>query len=151
MEKNTPLTSSRPYLFRAMHEWMSDSGETPLAVVDAAYPGVKVPEAHIQDGRIVLNVSWSATGNLVMDNEAVSFNARFGGVGHTVYLPIDSIVAIYGRESGQGMVFQQESDVEQVATDAPVAQQDQQPPPSDDGPGRPNSRPNGPPGLRLVK
>jgi stringent starvation protein B len=151
MEKNTPLTSSRPYLFRAMHEWMSDSGETPLAVVDAAYPGVKVPEAHIQDGRIVLNVSWSATGNLVMDNEAVSFNARFGGVGHTVYLPIDSIVAIYGRESGQGMVFQQENDAEQVATDAPVAQQDQQPPPSDDGPSSPNSRPNGPPGLRLVK
>lgn len=147
MEQNTPLTSSRPYLFRAMHEWMSDCGETPLVVVDVSCPGVKVPEAHIEDGRIVLNASWSATANLVMDNEAVSFNARFGGVGHTVYLPIDSIIAIYGRESGQGMVFQQESDAEQVATDTPIAQQDQQPSPSDDGP----SRPAGPPGLRLVK
>jgi stringent starvation protein B len=147
MSQKNPQTSSRPYLLRAMHEWMSDAGVTPLVVVDALFAGVQVPEGHVEDGRIVLNISWSATSNLVMDNEAVSFNARFGGVGHLIYLPIDSLTAIYARESGEGMVFQLQADGEEVvATDA-AAPQEQPSSSDDDGPGRPS----GPPGLRLVK
>ncbi|MGI9290963.1 MAG: ClpXP protease specificity-enhancing factor [Gammaproteobacteria bacterium] len=148
MNQESSQTSSRPYLLRAMHEWMSDGGNTPLVVVDASFPGVQVPEDFIEDGRIVLNISWSATENLVMDNEAVSFNARFGGVGQSVYLPVDSIIAVYARESGQGMVFQAEP--EAASADMPLANQDNKP--EDEPPSRPSpDRPKGPPGLRIVK
>ncbi len=147
-------------MIRAMHEWMSDKGETPLVVVDVSRSGVQVPAEHVKDGRIVLNVSWSATSELVMDNEAISFNARFGGVGQSVYLPIDAVVGIYARESGQGMVFQDEesadahtsahtsvTDSELGVGDAAQTGADSS---GDDSPDSDPRRPNGP-GLRLVK
>ena len=88
-----------------MHEWMSDNGHTPHLVVDASIEGVVVPEEHITDGRIVLNVSYSAAHGLQLDNDVVMFRARFGGQPYDVRAPISSVLGIYARETGQGMVF----------------------------------------------
>lgn len=103
--------SRRPYLLRAMHEWMSDAGFTPHVIVDVAWAGVEVPKAYVKDGKIVLNLSWSATQNLRLGNDCVEFNARFGGVSHAVRVPIGAVLGIYARETGEGMVFS-ESDPE---------------------------------------
>ena len=90
----------RPYLLRALHEWISDSGETPHIVVDAAAEGVTVPRQYVKDGKIVLNVSFSATQLLKLGNDFVSFEARFGGVGFAVMVPVRAILGIYARETG---------------------------------------------------
>jgi len=97
--------SRRPYLLRAMHEWMADCGFTPHVIVDARREGVSVPEAFVKDDRIVLNVSLSATQRLVLNNERVEFDARFGGVVHHVMVPVGAVLGIYARETGEGMVF----------------------------------------------
>lgn len=142
---DSPLSSTRPYLLRAMHEWMTDNNQTPLVVVDATGEGVVVPTEHVKDGKIVLNVAWSATRNLLMENEQITFQARFGGVPHAVTLPLAFVQGIYARESGQGMVFQDEpgsATASPVSTaDAASAQDDDAPPP----------RPSGGPTLRVVK
>lgn len=88
-----------------MHEWMLDNGFTPHIVVDAKREGVRVPEAHVKDGKIVLNVSPSATRALNLGNDAVSFEARFGGVSQQLFVPILAVLGIYARETGQGMIF----------------------------------------------
>ena len=88
-----------------MHEWMSDNGHTPHIVVDAGIDGVSVPEEHIKDGKIILNISDSAAHNLKISNSAVSFRARFGGVPYDVWVPILSVLGIYAKETGQGMIF----------------------------------------------
>ena len=95
----------RPYLLRALHEWITDSGETPHIVVDAAAENVTVPRQYVKDGKIVLNVSFSATQMLKLGNDFVSFEARFGGVGFAVLVPVRAILGIYARETGEGMVF----------------------------------------------
>ncbi|MFM7065811.1 MAG: ClpXP protease specificity-enhancing factor [Gammaproteobacteria bacterium] len=95
----------RPYLLRAMHEWITDSGLTPHLVVDAEAPGVQVPRAFVREGRIILNCSWTATHALRLGNEEVTFGARFGGVAHSVVLPIAAVLGIYANESGEGIVF----------------------------------------------
>ena len=105
-------TSRRPYLVRAMHEWMTDNGQTPHIVVDATLSGVEVPAGSVKDGRIVLNVSWQATQGLRLGNDLIEFSARFGGVPHAVRLPVAAVLGIYARETGQGLVFQDESDTE---------------------------------------
>jgi len=99
------LSSRRPYLLRAMHEWLTDNTQTPHLVVDAGVDGVQVPRQYVRDGKIVLNVSYEATSGLLMKNDWVSFGARFGGVAHEVRVPMRAILGIYSRESGQGMVF----------------------------------------------
>lgn len=104
----TSLTSARPYMLRAIHEWMTDNGETPLVIVDAGAPDVQVPPEHVNDEQIVLNISWSATQNLQLGNERLEFDARFGGVPQHVSLPVAAVRGIYARESGQGMMFQDE-------------------------------------------
>jgi stringent starvation protein B len=148
---DTDLSSTRPYLLRAMHEWMSDNGETPLVVVDARMPGVIVPAEHVADGRIVLNLAWAATRGLTLGNDEITFQARFGGVPHAVTLPLDAVLGIYARESGQGMVFQKDSGAEQIAAgesageDQPVNAAETE---GDDG--RPRPRPGGP-NLRVIK
>lgn len=91
-----------------MHEWMTDNGQTPHLVVDAALEGVEVPAAYVKDGRIILNVSWQATQGLKLGNEAIEFSARFGGVSHHVLIPAEAVLGIYARETGQGMLFQEE-------------------------------------------
>ena len=97
------MTSHRPYLLRALHEWIADNGLTPHLLVDATRPGVRVPTHAVKDGRIVLNIAERAVAHLQMDNDDVRFSARFGGVSHAVIVPIDAVVAIYARENGQGM------------------------------------------------
>lgn len=124
-----------------MHEWMLDNGFTPHIVVDAKREGVRVPEGHVKDGKIVLNVSPSATRALNLGNDVVSFEARFGGVSQQLVIPIPAVLGIYARESGQGMIF---------GEDDPPAPT----PPEDDG--SPASAPAPPttdrrPKLKVVK
>lgn len=95
----------RPYLLRALHEWICDSGLTPHLVVDAESPGVQVPRAFVRDGKIVLNCSWGATNGLRLGNDEVTFGARFGGVAQSVVLPIAAVLGIYANETGEGIVF----------------------------------------------
>jgi stringent starvation protein B len=99
------LKARRPYLLRALHEWISDSGETPHIVVDAEADGVTVPRQYVKDGKIILNVSFTATQALKLGNDCVSFEARFGGVSMAVQVPVRAILGIYARETGQGMIF----------------------------------------------
>jgi stringent starvation protein B len=101
------MLSTRPYFLRAIREWAEDNGLTPQLLVDASVEGVVVPEEHVKDGQILLNISTSAVMLQVMDNEKVSFSARFGGEPMDVYLPMDSILAIYARENGHGIYFQE--------------------------------------------
>jgi stringent starvation protein B len=88
-----------------MHDWMVDNGFTPHLVVDARRDGVEVPEEHVQDGKIVLNVSHSATKGLSLGNETVIFETRFGGVPRRLEIPVVAVLGIYARETGQGMIF----------------------------------------------
>lgn len=104
------MTSVKPYFVQALHEWITDNGLTPLVVVDAAYKGVRVPEHVIEEGKVVLNVSYDATQNLQMDDELLTVNARFSGVSHAIIIPMESISAIYARENGKGMMFDVEHD-----------------------------------------
>ncbi|HEY4210513.1 MAG TPA: ClpXP protease specificity-enhancing factor [Steroidobacteraceae bacterium] len=103
-----PLPSKRPYLLRAMHEWMTDCGHTPHVIVDAERAGSEVPRAYVKDGKIVLNLSNSATQRLKLGNDEVEFNARFAGVVHQVRFPISAVLGIYARETGEGMVFSEQ-------------------------------------------
>ena len=97
--------SSRPYLARALYQWLVDNDLTPYIVVDAEQPGVEVPRQFVQNGQIVLNLSPGAVRDLFMENEALGFSARFGGQPMRVMVPSSALVAIYARENGVGMVF----------------------------------------------
>jgi len=101
----TPVRSRRPYLLRAMHEWISDSNQTPHIVVDASIEGVEVPRQYVQGGKIILNVSSNATSMLSLGNEVVRFRARFGAATYDVSVPIVAVLGVYARETGQGMIF----------------------------------------------
>ncbi len=133
------MVASRPYLMRALHEWIVDSGCTPHLLVDADFPGLEVPDSACKDGQVVLNVSPSAVRDLVMDNMLVSFVARFGGVSRGVSVPVAAVKAIYARENGRGMVFPEEEGLEQ-ADSTPTGTESGG---DDDDPGRPR--------LRVVK
>ena len=134
------LSSRRPYLLRAMHEWMSDNNQTPHIVVDANVEGVVVPSQFVKDGRIVLNVSYSAASGIQIDNDNISFQARFGGTPMAVSIPMKAVLGIYGRESGEGMLFGDEDD---GAESSPEPDPD----PTPDGPGEPPRRSH----LKVVK
>ena len=123
------MTSSRPYLLRAVHEWIADNGLTPQIVVDAQHEQVRVPTAYVRDGKIVLNVSSTAVRGLRLGNEWVEFSARFGGAPFDVFVPIGAVLAIMARENGTGMSF-------------PDAGGDRPPPPP-----QPRRRPS----LKVVK
>ncbi len=141
------MTSSRPYLIRALHEWIVDNGHVPHLLVDATQPGVVVPEAFVRDGQIILNVGYTAVQGLQMDNEAVSFNARFSGQPMEVYVPIEAVKAIYDRENGRGMMFADEPGAaDGSAAGAPAAEADAE---SEDKPegGKEKGRPN----LKVIK
>lgn len=99
------MTSHRPYLLRALYEWIADNGMTPHLLVDATRTGVQVPLHAVKDGRIVLNVAERAVARLEMNNEAIRFSARFGGVSQAVSVPVSAVLAIYARETGQGMAL----------------------------------------------
>ncbi|HEX4023782.1 MAG TPA: ClpXP protease specificity-enhancing factor [Steroidobacteraceae bacterium] len=110
--------SRRPYLLRAMHEWIGDSGHTPHVIVDATQAGVEVPAAYVKDGKIVLNLSTTATQRLQLKNDAIQFDARFAGVVHHVRVPIQAVLGIYARETGEGMIFS-ETEPDAPAPDTP--------------------------------
>ena len=99
------MTSNRPYLLRALNEWICDNGMTPHLLVDAAGEGVQVPASAVKDGRVVLNIAPRAVTRLVLDNREVRFLARFGGVSESVVVPMPAVLAIYAQETGQGMML----------------------------------------------
>jgi len=101
------MTSTKPYLLRAIFEWAEDNNFTSQVLVNANAEGVEVPQAHVVDGQIVLNICSSAVQLHVMDNDCLSFSARFSGVEQDIFLPIESILAIFARENSQGIFFEE--------------------------------------------
>ncbi len=99
------MTSNRPYLLRALYEWINDNNLTPYILVDAQQPDVQVPASAIKDGKVVLNIAMRAVESLDLGNEALSFQARFSGVSQYLYVPVSAIIAIYAHETGQGMML----------------------------------------------
>jgi stringent starvation protein B len=133
--------STKPYLIRAIYDWCTDSGFTPYIAV-AVDETVRVPAEFVNNGEIVLNVSALATSRLLIDNEAISFQARFGGVSREVYVPMMQVIAIYARENGQGMAFEvpralsapAPRAVEPATEGAPAVEPPEPPKPSTDRP-----------------
>lgn len=152
-----PMTSHRPYLLRALYEWIADNGMTPHLLVDASRAGVQVPAQSVKDGRVVLNVAERAVSHLEMGNDAITFSARFGGVSHPVHVPVSAVLAIYARETGQGMALPDDNLSADEAGDEPeadvpavtLAAVPSDPDGDDDGPDRPSPRRSG--HLRVVK
>src|SRR5690625_3448505 len=99
------MTSSRPYLVRAFYEWITDNGLTPYILVDIEREGLQAPLEYADSGKLVLNIAPRAVRNLQVDNEYITFNARFGGNARDVFVPMPAVLAIYARENGQGMLF----------------------------------------------
>ena len=163
---DSAIPDKNPYLLRAMHQWMSDSGQTPHIIVDATQPGVQVPPAHVKDGRIVLNVSLSATQHLALGNDSVEFNTRFGGRVYHVKAPITAVLGIYARETNEGMVFADHQPEARLETQAdagdaaaphtgrntPLSTVDTDAPPEPDAPPPPApAPPRQRPSLKIVK
>ena len=162
-EDSNTMTSHRPYLLRALYEWIADNGMTPHLLVDVTRPHVQVPAHAVKDGRIVLNVAERAVAGLQMTNDVIRFSARFGGVSHAVSVPVSAVLAIYARETGQGMALPDdapagngeepeieiEADEEEVSV-APLSAVPSDPAPDDDhDPPTPTPRRSG--HLRIVK
>ncbi len=99
------MTSSRPYIIRAIYEWIADNDLTPYILVDTRFDSVMVPSNYIENNRIILNIGSTATYGLSLGNDGVSFNARFNGSPTDIYIPTASVLAIYAQENGQGMMF----------------------------------------------
>lgn len=113
------MTSSRPYLVRALYEWITDNGMTPQILVDAHAPDVEVPSAFVRNGKIVLNISMTAVQGLELGDSFIHFRARFNGAEHEVIVPVAAVLAIYARETNAGMMF---PDEEQPQDAAPAEQ-----------------------------
>ena len=109
------LISTKPYMVRAIHEWCVDNSLTPHLLV-AVSAQCRVPMAYVKDGEIVLNLNYSATKDLLLDNEAIVFSARFGGVSQHLYVPMDAVKGIFARENGQGMFFELATNTVDVST-----------------------------------
>ncbi|QCO68143.1 ClpXP protease specificity-enhancing factor [Luteimonas yindakuii] len=141
------MTSHRPYLLRALYEWIVDNGMTPHILVDATGQGVRVPPHTVNEGRVVLNIAERAVARLEMDNESVRFTARFGGVSQSVLVPVAAVLAVYARETGQGMVLPDD-----IAGHPPEPGEDADPPTDDGEAGPPDDDPPPRRGhLRVVK
>lgn len=126
------MTPSRPYLIRALYQWIADNGLTPHLLVDATATDVRVPQQYISDGKIVLNIHPNSVRDLLLENDWISFSARFSGTSYEVAFPVQATLAIYARENGHGMAFHDEDN----GGDHP-------PTPSDEGSRKPS--------LRVVK
>ena len=100
------MNSSRPYIIRALYDWILENQCTPYVLVDAFGEGVEVPQDHVKDGQIILNISPIAVQSVSISNEAIEFNGRFGGIPKKVLVPIKYILGIYAKENGQGMIFE---------------------------------------------
>jgi len=126
------MTPSRPYLVRAIHDWIVDNNLTPQLVVNADAEGVQVPSPYVQDGKIVLNISCRAVRDLKLGNEWIEFGARFAGTPYAVVLPTSAVLAVYAKETGVGMAFQEMG-------------------PDGGGPPEPSEEKSSRPSLRVVK
>jgi stringent starvation protein B len=133
------MTSSRPYLIRAMYQWITDNGMTPHLLVDVSVDGVQVPAEHVQNGKIILNIAPMAISSLILGDTEITFTARFSGQPMSMYIPIDAVLAVYAKENGQGMMFSEDDG-------AVSSSDDEGPEPDDSGPDKP-ARPT----LRVVK
>ena len=131
------MTPSKPYLIRGLYQWLLDNQVTPYILADTSSAQVMIPRGIATDGKVVLNLSPSAIQNLEMTNEHISFSARFNGVAQDIYCPMGSILAIYARENGEGMMFNQESENATKTED------------SADGASQPKKTKS--PGLKVVK
>lgn len=143
MSDPTP-SSTKPYLVRAIHEWCTDNGLTPYIAVSVTET-VRVPREHVRNGEIVLNLSMLATDKLVISNDDITFNARFSGRVHDIFVPIDNVAAIYAKETGNGMSFDVPkplAEVEPASLESSPAAAPQEPPPKP---------PSGRPHLTRVK
>lgn len=134
----------QPYFLRALYEWCVDSGYAPHISVKVD-GRCKVPTAFVKDGQIVLNIGPNAVRNMNIDNEWVTFSARFSGVAQEVHVPVETVLAIYARETGEGMAFQQSTLAEALG---PTPEDQPEQGPSDD---TPPQRPKGRPALKVVK
>ncbi|MDF3054208.1 MAG: sspB [Gammaproteobacteria bacterium] len=112
-------TSSKPYLIRALYEWMADNALTPYVLVKADKPNCMVPREFVKNGEIVLDISMTATKGLMLGNEVIEFKARFSGKITDIYIPIYAVSAIYAQENGQGMSFPEEEDLPPPSQEAP--------------------------------
>ncbi|RKF15965.1 ClpXP protease specificity-enhancing factor [Alginatibacterium sediminis] len=150
------MTPNRPYLLRAFMDWLLDNDLTPHLVVNALWPDADVPHQFIQDGQIVLNIAPSAVAAFEMDLNAVSFNARFGGVPTNVYVPMGAVLAIYARENGAGTVFDAEPFYQKMIDEAdsgkatPSIAPSAEEPIDKDSP-EPEKPKKGKPSLRVIK
>ena len=104
------MTPSKPYLIRAIYDWLVDNDLTPYIVVDTSNKDVQVPNEHVEDGKIILNISPNACRGLHLENDRIVFSARFSGVVKQLYFPPSTVQAIYAKENGRGMVFSEEDD-----------------------------------------
>lgn len=138
------MTSSQPYLLRALNEWIVDNGFTPQILVDSRHPDLNIPDAVRAGDKVVLNISPSAVRDLEIDNEYVSFVARFSGVSHAVLVPVEAVQAVYARENGQGMMFP-EADQEDSGESADASDGDNRSDKKKSGPKR------GKPNLKVIK
>ena len=147
------MSSHRPYLLRALYEWIVDNGMTPHVLVDARMPGVRVPAHAVKDGRIVLNIAERAVAKLELGNDALRFTARFAGVSQAVMVPLPAVIAVYARETGQGMALPDEprggATPMEPAGDSTA--DTELPPPDDSGPAGPSEPPKRGGHLRIVK
>jgi len=127
------MNSSVPYLIRAINEWILDNHCTPYLILDISVDGISVPLEYAEDGQIVLNISPTATRDLVIENDFISFIGRFGGVPHEIYAPLDAVLGIVAKENGEGMWF-------------PKEEPDPEGPPPES-----SKRRKGPPKLKVIK
>ena len=143
-----PMSSNRPYLLRAIYDWISDNNLTPYVLVDAGVDGVKVPPQVIKNGQVVLNLAMRAVANLDLGNEWISFQARFSGASQAIHIPVRAVLALYAQENGQGMMFP--ADEEGGDQPPPVPAPDDTPPTpaADNGADKPK---RAAPHLRVVK
>jgi stringent starvation protein B len=126
------MTSNKPYIMRALYEWITDNKMTPYIAVNATVPKTHVPEQYVKNGQIVLNIAYDAVNMLNIANDRVEFDATFNSVPFEIYIPNRAVQAIYAAENGQGMVFDEEEG-------------DDEPPPAEPTP------PKGKPSLKIVK
>lgn len=134
------MTPTRPYLLRALYEWILDNGQTPHLLVNAETEEVEVPSRYIENGRIVLNINPDAIRDLNLGNDYVSFNARFDGKPEHILVPVQAVVAIYAKENGEGMAFPEEPPVnEDSSTPEAEAEAEEK------------NTPRGKPELKVIK
>ena len=136
------MTSSRPYLIRAMYQWIADNGMTPHLLIDAEQDDVIVPAEHIQNGKIILNIAPMAISSLVLGDDEITFSARFSGQSMGIYIPVGAVLAIYAKENGQGMMFTDD--------DSAVSADDGDGEPASAKPAKSGSKPRRP-NLKVVK